>query len=123
MGKHDYKPRYECLDENTNKPVPFDLGADWKPFTLSPLCMKHRVTGMIKNDCVKYESEQDRDVKYLYLNKDSGKYAELVEQWQPLPLDDPLCEPLKFGADDPIKHFEFELLSDPEEAAQEEEQE
>lgn len=119
MGRYDYKPRYECLDAKTNKRVPFELGADWKPVVISPVCMKNSVTGVVKNDCIKYESGQGGDVTYLYVTKDTGKPVVLDKQWEPLPLDDPLCEPVKFGEDDPIKHFEFEIISDLEQSAEE----
>ncbi|MCP4397600.1 MAG: hypothetical protein GY801_09915 [bacterium] len=122
MGKHDYKPSYECRDDNKKKFVPFDLGADWKPVSISPVCMKNRVDGVVKNDCVKYESGKDGGVTYRYLNEETGKLVGLDEQWEPLPLDDPMCKSLKFreDGDDPIKYFDFDIISDLEESAEKE---
>ncbi len=124
MGKNDYKPRYECRADKKEKSVAFDLGPDWKPVPLSPVCMRNRVTGILKGDYLKYESGKGGNVKYLDVNKETEEYTVLDEQWEPVPLDDPQCEPLTFPKIvDPPKHFEFDIISDLEEPAEEEDAE
>ena len=110
MGKGYYKPEYECPDEKTGKTAAVDLGTDWKPIAISrPVCMKNRATGVVKPDCVKYESGKER-ARYLDVKK-TGEYVVLDEKWEPLSLDAPLCKSVEILTDVGIKDFEFEIIS------------
>jgi len=121
MGKHDYAPRYECADKTGKKSVAFDLGTEWKPVSLSPVCMKNRATDVVKSDYFEYETAKDGRVAYLDVNKDTEEYMLLGKQWEPLPRNDSQCEPLTLPElDDPPKNFEFEIIPDLEQPADKE---
>ena len=114
MGKHDAYPTYECPDPKTRKPVPFDPGKDWKPlYFTSPVCMKNRVTGVVKANYVKFKLGR----KFLYYEIDRNPPKKRLidpekEDLEELPPDDPECGNITFGKDDPIRDWDFDIITD-----------
>ena len=108
LGKHDYKPCYECPESNTDaetKKQPVDLGTNWKVVYPIPICMQKKGSGRIRSNCKKCEISEGNDLKTYYFcpDKQSGKYLRMPSSWKPLPLDHPLCKPTEPDKDGGIK--------------------
>jgi hypothetical protein len=109
MGRHSFKPEYECYDGKNGELKPFYTGRNWIPLAVTPVCLKSQLKGTIKPYCIAYQVKADK--KYVCFDQDKKKYISFdpKTEWAELNSDHPDCKTREFGPD-VIKDVEFDIV-------------